>query len=103
MTFDSSLDKCRRKDLYTSITVDAACSMLDVQEAAEHLAACHVPFGVAHRVLLHPNRRRGYAGAEYRDAPVVAWVNKRVQNYIEWNSAFNLPNSTQLIVKPGEQ
>lgn len=52
--------------------------------------------------LLTENERLKDELAKYRDAHVVAWVNKRVPNYVEWNSAFTLPNSTPLIVKPDE-
>lgn len=60
------------------------------------------PVADAIESLLAENERLKAELAKYRDAHVVAWVNKRVPNYVEWNSAFTLPNSTPLIVKPDE-
>ena len=58
MTYDPSIDLCRRKSQYTQITVDIACRKGNVREAAAYLSDCGIPFEVAHRVLLHPTNRR---------------------------------------------
>lgn len=58
MKFDKSLDKCRRGNMGTFYLVFAAC-LLPIKYAAIFLAEAGVPFEVAHRVLLYPNRRRG--------------------------------------------
>lgn len=58
--FDPSTDRCARRDMATFVLVEAVClSYSDTGKAAAFLASKHVPFEVAHRVLLHPNRRRG--------------------------------------------
>lgn len=58
MGYDQTTDLCKRGNIGMAWTVEIAITMGDVAAAAEYLAECGVPFDVAQRVLLHPNRRR---------------------------------------------
>lgn len=59
MTFDPTLDACRRNRLTMFFTVEIACGIGDIRQSARYMAARGVPLEVARRVLLTPNRRRG--------------------------------------------
>lgn len=60
MPFDRTIDRCKRRDMQMFILVEAACfAYSDPRKAAEYMAGKGVPFEVTHRVLVHPNRRRG--------------------------------------------
>lgn len=56
--FDFSTDLCRRRNITMFLCVDIACDIGDLAVAAHYLARNGVPFDIAHRVLLHPGRRR---------------------------------------------
>lgn len=59
MTFDRSVQLCRRNDVPMHYRVAIACSITDTKNAADYMAFLKVPFDVAHRVLLRPSQRRG--------------------------------------------
>lgn len=56
--FDATTDSCRRNNIPMYFRVLIACDISNTASAARYMALIGVPFLVAHRVLLHPNRRR---------------------------------------------
>lgn len=58
MAYDRTTDMCKRGNIGMAWTVETAICIGNTASAAKYLASCGVPFDVAHRVLLHPNRRR---------------------------------------------
>ena len=56
--YDVSIHTDRRNNQDTWVLVELACMMPNIKLAAKFLHSACIPLPVAHRVLLHPNKRR---------------------------------------------